>query len=531
MAEAPTARPEENGDTNALAKTYDPASVEQRIYEAWESEGRFHAEPDAPGQPFTIVIPPPNVTDRLHLGHALNNTLQDVLVRWRRMQGRKTLWLPGMDHAGIATQAVVERRMFEEEKKTRHDVGREELVRRIWAWRERSGDLILEQLRRIGCSCDWQRTRFTLDDTCARAVRAAFYKMFSDGLIYRGKRLVNWDTHLQTAVADDEVYHEKVKGHLWHVRYPVKGKRGRFVTVATTRPETMLGDTAVAVHPDDARYKDLVGQTVVLPLLEREIPVIADGKLVDPTFGSGCVKVTPAHDPNDYETGLRHGLEMINILTPDGHINENGGPYAGMDRYEAREKVVADLVAQGLLEKVEDYETDVGHSDRSKTPIEPYLSDQWFVRMADLAERAMEAVEPKDGSDPHVKFHPERYARGYLDWLGQKRDWCISRQLWWGHRIPIWSCPTCTQKDIEKAFGGRDGIAWRADETRGGFLVCAREEDLAADAIPGHRLERDPDVLDTWFSSALWPFSTLGWPEATADLKAFYPTDVLVTAR
>jgi len=526
MAEAPTARPEENGDTNALAKTYDPASVEQRIYEAWESEGRFHAEPDAPGQPFTIVIPPPNVTDRLHLGHALNNTLQDVLVRWRRMQGRKTLWLPGMDHAGIATQAVVERRMFEEEKKTRHDVGREELVRRIWAWRERSGDLILEQLRRIGCSCDWQRTRFTLDDTCARAVRAAFYKMFSDGLIYRGKRLVNWDTHLQTAVADDEVYHEKVKGHLWHVRYPVKGKRGRFVTVATTRPETMLGDTAVAVHPDDARYKDLVGQTVVLPLLEREIPVIADGKLVDPTFGSGCVKVTPAHDPNDYETGLRHGLEMINILTPDGHINENGGPYAGMDRYEAREKVVADLEAQGLLEKVEDYETDVGHSDRSKTPIEPYLSDQWFVRMADLAERAMEAVRAG-----RVRFHPERYARGYLDWLGQKRDWCISRQLWWGHRIPIWSCPTSTEADLEKAFGGRDGIAWRADETRGGFLLCARDEDLAADAIPGHRLEQDPDVLDTWFSSALWPFSTLGWPEPTADLRAFYPTDVLVTAR
>ncbi|MGB2755128.1 MAG: valine--tRNA ligase [Phycisphaerae bacterium] len=531
MAKARTNRPEEPAGPEPSAKVYDPASVEQRIYEAWESEGSFHAEPDAPGEPFTIVIPPPNVTDRLHLGHALNNTLQDILTRWRRMQGRKTLWLPGTDHAGIATQAVVERRMFEEEKKTRHDVGRQELVRRIWAWRERSGDLILEQLRRIGCSCDWQRTRFTLDDTCARAVRAAFFKMFADGLIYRGKRLVNWDTHLQTAVADDEVYHEKVKGHLWHVRYPVKGKRGRFVTVATTRPETMLGDTAVAVHPDDARYKDLVGRTVVLPLLAREIPVIADGKLVDPTFGSGCVKVTPAHDPNDYETGLRHGLEMINILTPDGHINSSGGPYAGMDRYEAREKVVADLEAQGLLEKVEPYETDIGHSDRSKTPIEPYLSDQWFLRMADLAEAAMEAVEPKDGSEPHVKFHPERYARGYLDWLGQKRDWCISRQLWWGHRIPIWSCPTCTQKDLEKAFGGRDGIAWRADETRGGFLLCAREEDLAADAIPGHRLEQDPDVLDTWFSSALWPFSTLGWPEATADLKTFYPTDVLVTAR
>jgi len=533
-------RPEENGGPNPSAKVYDPAAIEDRIYAAWERGGYFHPKADDPAKPrdpndphraFTIVIPPPNVTDRLHLGHALNNTLQDILVRWRRMQGRKTLWLPGTDHAGIATQAVVERRMFEEEKKTRHDVGREELVRRIWAWRERSGDLILEQLRRVGCSCDWQRTRFTLDDTCARAVRAVFFKMFADGLIYRGKRLVNWDTHLQTAVADDEVYHEKVKGHLWHVRYPVKGEQGRFVTVATTRPETMLGDTAVAVHPDDARHKDLVGRTVVLPLLGREIPIIADGKLVDPTFGSGCVKVTPAHDPNDYETGLRHNLEMINILTPDGHIHSSGGPYAGMDRYEAREKVVADLEAQGLLEKVEDYETDIGHSDRSKTPIEPYLSDQWFVRMADLAERAMQAVDPKDGSEPHVKFHPERYAQGYLDWLSQKRDWCISRQLWWGHRIPIWSCPTCTQKDLEKAFGGRDGFAWRKDEVRGGWLVCARDEDLAEDAIPGHLLAQDPDVLDTWFSSALWPFSTLGWPEETADLKAFYPTDVLVTAR
>ncbi len=355
--------------------------------------------------------------------------------------------------------------------------------------------------------------------------------MFSDGLIYRGKRLVNWDTHLQTAVADDEVYHETVQGHLWHVRYPVKGEKGRFVTVATTRPETMLGDTAVAIHPDDARYRDLVGRTVVLPLLERDLPVIADGKLVDPTFGSGCVKVTPAHDPNDYETGLRHGLEMINILTPDGHINENGGPYAGLDRYEARAKVVADLEARGLLEKVEPYATDIGHSDRSKTPIEPYLSDQWFVRMADLAQRAMEAVEPKDGSEPRVKFHPERYARGYLDWLSQKRDWCISRQLWWGHRIPIWSCPTASEADLKKAFGDREGFVWRKDETRGGWLLCAQDGDLAPDAVPGHALEQDPDVLDTWFSSALWPFSTLGWPQETADLAAFYPTDVLVTAR
>jgi len=559
---APASEPA--GAPQPLAKAYDPLSVEERIYAAWEQGGHFHAEADAPAGAFTIVIPPPNVTDRLHLGHALNNTLQDILVRWRRMQGRKTLWLPGTDHAGIATQAVVERRIREKEKKTRHDLGREEIVRRIWAWREECGDIILQQLRRIGCSCDWKRTRFTLDPICARAVRHAFYRMFSDGLIYRGKRLVNWDTHLQTAVADDEVYHETVKGHLWHIRYPVKGRPGRFMTVATTRPETMLGDTAVAVHPDDPRYKDLVGQTVVLPLLEREIPVIADGILVDPKFGSGCVKVTPAHDPNDYEVGLRHHLEMINILTLDGHINAAGGPYKGLSREKAREKVVEDLEARGLLEKVEPYETEIGHSDRSKTPIEPYLSEQWFVRMGDLAERAMEAVEPKDGSKPRVRFHPERYARTYLDWLSQKRDWCISRQLWWGHQIPIWSrdlelpadvkpepCPErgpdaqiCAA--IDRAVGGKR----LSDYLKGAGKYYLRVEphleqpgwirtyfctDEGSPEIE-KRLEaagwrRDPDVLDTWFSSALWPLSTLGWPEETADLKTFYPTDVLVTAR
>jgi valyl-tRNA synthetase len=517
----------------ALSTAYDPAAVELRLYGEWEQAGCFRPEAGAPGKPrlpagkpFTIVIPPPNVTDRLHLGHALNTTLQDILIRWRRMQGRETLWLPGTDHAGIATQAVVERRIFQKEKKTRHDLGRDEVVRRIWAWRKECGDIILQQLRRIGSSCDWTRTRFTLDETCARAVRHAFFRMFRDGLIYRGKRLVNWDTHLQTAVSDDEVYHEKVKGHLWHIRYPVKGQPGRFMVPATTRPETMLGDTAVAVHPDDPRYQDLVGRTVILPLLGREIPVIADGKLVDPKFGSGCVKVTPAHDPNDYEVGLRHNLEMINILTPDGHINASGGPYKGLGRFAARDKVVEDLQAQGLVEKIEPYETEIGHSDRSKTPIEPYLSDQWFVRMADLAEAAMQAVR-----DGRVTFHPDRYARTYLDWLSQKRDWCISRQLWWGHRIPIWHCATCTEADVRQAFAGRGDIAWTRDETRGGWLISARETDLPPGAIGGHTLEQDPDVLDTWFSSALWPFSTLGWPEPSADLKAFYPTDVLVTAR
>jgi valyl-tRNA synthetase len=531
-----------------LPKVYDPAAVEERLYAAWEKEGYFHVEPDAAGRPFAIVIPPPNVTDRLHLGHALNNTLQDILIRWRRMQGRKALWVPGTDHAGIATQAVVERRIFQNEHKNRHDLGRDELVRRIWAWREECGDIILRQLRRIGNSCDWQRTRFTLDPICARAVRHAFFKMFSDGLITRGKRLVNWDTHLQTAVADDEVYHETVKGHLWHIKYPVKGQPGRFMIVATTRPETMLGDTAVAVHPDDPRYQDLIGKTVVLPLVGREIKVLADGILVDPKFGSGCVKVTPAHDPNDYEVGLRHKLEMINILEPDGKINAAGGPYQGLDRFKAREKIVADLEAQGLLEKVEPYQTEVGHSDRSKTPIEPYLSEQWFVRMGDLpdgrkglAQTAMDAV-----SDGRVTFHPDRYARTYLDWLGVKRDWCISRQLWWGHQIPVWKAA------IEVTLAARlwdlgGGLAGVFPHEYHGVSVgvqCRTEETglrVYVAVPPGHedveaRLEadgfvRDPDVLDTWFSSALWPLSTLGWPEETPDLAAFYPTDVLITAR
>jgi len=524
-----------------LPKTYDPAAVEDRIYQAWDEGGHFEPRPDAPRKPFTIVIPPPNVTDRLHLGHALNNVLQDILIRWRRMQGRQTLWLPGTDHAGIATQAVVERRMFENEGKTRHDVGRDGLVERIWAWRKRSGDLILEQLKRIGSSCDWSRTRFTLDEMCARAVRTVFYRMFADGLIYRGLRLVNWDTHLQTAVADDEVYHETVQGHLWHIRYPVKGTAGEFVTVATTRPETMLGDTAIAVHPDDERYRRLIGKTVVLPLLGRELPVIADGLLVDPAFGSGCVKVTPAHDPNDYEVGLRHDLEMINILMPDGTINTSGGPYEGLDRFDARKKVVADLEAQGLLERVEPYQTEIGHSDRSKTPIEPYLSEQWFIGMAGLAEQAMEAVR-----DGRVRFHPDRYANTYLDWLGQKRDWCISRQLWWGHRIPIWRGPVDHDLlDADRAAGAADGALWQ--QTLDGVEVSVRlategDDLFAYVCVPdGHpeaerRLEaagfvQDTDVLDTWFSSALWPFSTLGWPDETGDVATFYPTEVLVTAR
>ncbi len=547
-----------------LPTVYDPRAVEPAIREAWLSGGYFHADPAQPGEAYAIVIPPPNVTGALHGGHALNNTLQDILIRWRRMQGFNTLWMPGTDHAGIATQAVVEKRVFETEKKSRHDLGRDELVRRIWDWKEQYGNRIIEQLKLMGCSCDWDRIRFTLDEVCARAVRHTFFRLFKDGLIVRGKRLVNWDTQLQTAVADDEVYHEAVKGHLWHIRYPLKTsarvmRDGRQVEithliVATTRPETMLGDTAVAVHPQDERWKPLIGQSVILPLLNREIPVVADPVLVSMEFGTGCVKVTPAHDPNDYQSALRNGLEMINILTPDGRINTNGGPYEGLGRYQARERVVADLEAQGLIERIEDHEADVGHSDRSKTPIEPYLSDQWFVRMGDLgdeaaqieglrgstglAQLAMDAVclEQHDTREERiacgkVHFFPARYAKTYLDWLGEKRDWCISRQLWWGHRIPIWYCSTCSEEELMQAFAGREDVFWRWDAEKEQWLVCADQDNLAPNAVPGHVLTQDPDVLDTWFSSALWPHSTLGWPEATPELSRYYPGSVLSTAR
>jgi valyl-tRNA synthetase len=510
--------------TMELPKHYDSREAQTRWLRFWNERGFFHVRPDANRDPFCIVIPPPNVTGALHLGHALNNTLQDVLVRWRRMQGYNTLWMPGTDHAGIATQAVVERRLREEEKKTRHDLGREELVKRIWQWKDQYEKRILGQLNELGCSCDWQRTRFTLDPGCARAVRTTFFRMFRDGLIYRGKRLVNWDTQLQTAVADDEIYHETIKGGFWTFRYPVKGSN-EFIRFSTTRPETMLGDTAVAVHPDDERYKHLIGKMVTIPLVNRDIPIIADGQLVDPTLGTGAVKVTPAHDPNDYACGLRHSLPMINILNPDGTINENGGPYAGLDRLKARERVTEDMEKLGLFDGREDRDIDLAHSDRSKSPIEPYLSDQWFVKMTDLAQTAMDAV-----TDGRVKFFPERYARTYLDWLGEKRDWCISRQLWWGHRIPIWYA-NCPEADLKRAFAGRDDVTWRLDEDNGRWLVCALD-DLPSDILgPKYALEQDLDVLDTWFSSALWPHSTLGWPERTPELAYWYPTNVLVTSR
>jgi valyl-tRNA synthetase len=555
-----------------LPKQYDPREAQQQWLALWDERGYFHSRPDENRQPYCIVIPPPNVTGALHMGHALNNTLQDVLIRWRRMQGYNALWMPGTDHAGIATQAVVEKRVREEEDKSRRDLGREELVKRIWQWKDQYETRILNQLKQLGASCDWARTRFTLDPVCARAVRQTFFAMFKDGYIYRGKRLVNWDAQLQTSVADDETYTEDVKGGFWTFKYPVKGT-DEFIRFSTTRPETMLGDTAVAVHPNDERYKRLIGKTVTIPLVGRDIPIIADGLLVDPALGTGCVKVTPAHDPNDYACYQRHPeIGIINILNPDGTINENGGKYAGLERSKAREAVTEDMEALGFFEGREDREIPLKFSDRSKTPIEPYLSDQWFVRMSDrddgkpgFAQMAMDAV-----TAGKVKFFPERYAKAYLDWLGEKRDWCISRQLWWGHRIPIWYA-RCSEDALRKAFAGHSDVVWRRDDANDQWLICAVDD--APMQAPGVRskitdaqatldfraindapmqaaevrslgLTQDPDVLDTWFSSALWPHSTLGWPGPAlpdqppgpqnpdwAQMRYYYPTSVLVTNR
>src|SRR5437764_9118370 len=480
-----------------LRKAYDPQEAQPRWLAFWEEHGYFHSRPDG-REPYTIVIPPPNVTGALHMGHALNNTLQDVLIRWRRAQGRNAEWMPGTDHAGIATQAVVEKQVYALEKKTRHDLGREELVRRIWQWKDVYEKRILGQLRQLGASCDWPRTRFTFDEGCSRAVRVTFFNWFRDGYIFRGKRLVNWDAQLQTSVADDETYVENIKGGFWTFRYPIRGTN-EFIRFSTTRPETMLGDTAVAVHPDDPRFQHLIGKMVAIPLVNREIPIIADGMLVDPKLGTGAVKVTPAHDPNDYACGLRHHLPMINILNPDGTINSNGGPYAGLDRYKARERVTEDMEKLGLFDGREDRDIEMAHSDRSKTPIEPYLSDQWFVRMAELAQTAMDAV-----NDGRVQFTPARYAKTYLDWLGEKRDWCISRQLWWGHRIPIWYA-RCPEAQLHKAFAGRTDVTWRLDVENGHWLICALEDLPAVVIGPNYPPTHDPDVRDTWFRSALWP--------------------------
>ncbi|MFN0056188.1 MAG: valine--tRNA ligase [Planctomycetales bacterium] len=548
-----------------IAKQYDPKDVQPRWIEFWNERGYFNADPHPTKKPHTIVIPLPNVTGALHMGHALNGTLQDLITRWRRMQGFEALWMPGTDHAGIATQAVVERRMLEEEGKTRHDIGRDALVQRIWRWKDEYEARILSQLKQLGASCDWRRTRFTLDEVCSRAVRHTFFKLFQDGLIYRGKRLVNWDTFLQTAVADDEVFHETVKGHFWTFTYPIVGSN-ETIAFSTTRPETMLGDTAVAVHPQDDRYRHLIGKLVRIPLDGREIPIIADPLLVDRELGTGCVKVTPAHDPNDYACGQRNKLPMINILNPDGTLNENAGRWSGVDRYEARAQVVAEMERLGHLVKVEDRDIEVAHSDRSKTPVEPYLSDQWFVKMDTLGENAMEAVR-----SGRVKFYPPRYTKTYLDWLGEKRDWCISRQLWWGHRIPVWTLPAgpsggqggsadLRQRVLElrdqhpaqlavQQLGARGTPATGTDDGDAPFLVAlGPDSDQLQRQLEDWGLVQDPDVLDTWFSSALWPHETLGWPDLDHNppldgqpdpsvaghntvLPYFYPGSVLITSR
>ncbi|MBX9623156.1 MAG: valine--tRNA ligase [Gemmataceae bacterium] len=525
-----------------LPKAYDPKAAQERWLAFWDEKGFFHSEPDPARKPFTIVIPPPNVTGALHMGHALNNTLQDVLIRWRRMQGYNALWMPGTDHAGIATQSVVEKRVLAEEKKTRRDLGRDELVKRIWEWKDKYEARILGQLKQLGASCDWQRTRFTLDPQCARAVRETFFRMFRDGYITRGKRLVNWDASLQTSVADDETYTEDTKGGFWTFKYPVDGTPDTFIRFSTTRPETMLGDTAVCVHPNDERYKHLIGKTVTIPLNGRSIPIIADGLLADPELGTGCVKVTPAHDPNDYACYQRHPeIGIINILNPDGTINGEGGEFAGLDRYKAREAIAKKMDELGFFEGKEDRVVPLKYSDRSKTPIEPYLSDQWFVKMADrddgkpgLAQTAMDAV-----TSGRVAFAPERYAKTYLDWLGEKRDWCISRQLWWGHRIPVWSRVFPRDDDYHAMLQSQHELWSKNPNLALGYQsepfvihIAIREPnpDLEAE-LAALGFAQSEDVLDTWFSSALWPHSTLGWPEETPELKYYYPTSVLCTSR
>ncbi|MCH6572757.1 MAG: valine--tRNA ligase, partial [Proteobacteria bacterium] len=481
-----------------MDKTYSPGEIEQRIYRRWEENGYF--EPTGQGQPYCIMIPPPNVTGTLHMGHAFQVTIMDALTRYHRMLGQNTLWQPGTDHAGIATQMVVER-LLGDEGLHRRELGRDEFVNRVWQWKERSGDTISGQLRRMGSSVDWSRERFTMDEGLSAAVLTVFERLYDEGLIYRGKRLVNWDPVLHTALSDLEVISQEEDGHLWHMRYPLADGDGH-LTVATTRPETMLGDTAVAVHPEDKRYASLIGRKVRLPLCDRLIPVIADD-YVDPEFGSGCVKITPAHDFNDYAIGQRHNLDIINVLGDDASMNENcPQAYRGLDRFVAREKVVADLEALGLIDRVESHRLMIPRGDRSHAIVEPYLTDQWYVKIAPLAEPAIAAVENGD-----IRFVPANWSKTYFEWMRNIQDWCISRQLWWGHRIPAW-------------YDEQGNIYVAADET-----AVRRKYGLPADLA----LRQDEDVLDTWFSSALWPFSTLGWPEKTDALDTFYPTSVLVT--
>ncbi|ABB15424.1 valine--tRNA ligase [Carboxydothermus hydrogenoformans] len=484
--------------TVTLPSVYSPQEVERKWYKYWEENGFFHTEPDE-REPFCIVMPPPNVTGQLHMGHALDNTMQDILARYKRMQGFNTLWLPGTDHAGIATQAKVEEEL-RKEGLTKDDLGREKFLERVWAWKENYGNRITEQLRTLGASCDWKRERFTLDEGCSEAVKEVFLRLYEKGLIYRDYYITNWCPHCKTTISDIEVEHLEREGKLYYINYPLEDGSG-YLTVATTRPETMLGDTAVAVHPEDERYRELIGKNVILPLVNRPIPVIAD-EYVDKEFGTGAVKITPAHDPNDFEVGLRHKLPQVVVLDDDAVMNENAGKYRGLDRYEARKKIVEDLKDLGLLVKEEEITHSVGHCYRCDTVIEPRLSKQWFVKMKPLAEPAIEAA-----LTGKVKFVPERFTKIYLNWLYNIRDWCISRQLWWGHRIPVWYCDEC------------------------GEVIPSREEVKSCPKCQSTKVHQDPDVLDTWFSSALWPFSTLGWPQNTEELKYYYPTSVLVTGR
>ncbi|KTE92184.1 valine--tRNA ligase [Desulfitobacterium hafniense] len=482
-----------------MEKVYDPSQVEGKWYPYWEEKGYFHADVDDAKKPFSIVMPPPNVTGALHLGHAIDSTIQDILTRFKRMQGYNTLWLPGTDHAGIATQAKVEEQLAKEGT-NRHALGREKFLDRVWDWKKEYGGRITQQLRRLGASCDWSRERFTMDEGCSEAVREVFVDLYHKGLIYRGNYIVNWCPHCHTTISDIEVEHVDREGHLWHLRYPVKDS-DEVLIVATTRPETMLGDTAVAVHPEDERYRHLLGKTIILPLTNREIPIIADD-YVDREFGTGAVKITPAHDPNDFEMGLRHQLPSITVMDREAKMNEQAGKYQGMERYAARKEIVKDLEAQGLLVKVDNHQHAVGECYRCSTVVEPMVSKQWFVKMEPLAKPAMEVV--REGI---MEFVPERFAKIYLGWLENIRDWCISRQLWWGHRIPVWYCEDC------------------------GAEICAKEDPETCPQCGSKHIVQDPDVLDTWFSSGLWPFSTMGWPEKTPELKQFYPTSVLVTGR
>ncbi len=485
-----------------LAKTYDPHGLEDKIYQRWMERKYFHAEVDRSKKPFTIVIPPPNITGQLHMGHALDNTMQDILIRFRRMQGYNTLWQPGTDHASIATEVKIIEKL-KEEGIDKHDLGREKFLERAWDWKKEYGGRIISQLKKLGSSCDWDRERFTMDEGCNKAVTEVFCKMHEKGYIYKGARMINWCPVCNTSISDAEVEYEEQAGHLWHIKYPVLKEdgteSGEYLTFATTRPETMLGDTAVAIHPEDKRYAHLRGKKLMLPLMNREIPVVED-TYVDMEFGTGVVKITPAHDPNDFEVGKRHNLPIVNIMNDNATINENGGKYAGMDRYEARKAIVAELDAMGLLVKVEDYSHNVGTHDRCKTTIEPLVKQQWFVRMSELIQPAVEAV--KNGA---IKLIPERMEKTYYNWTDNIKDWCISRQLWWGHRIPAYYCDAC------------------------GEIVVAKEMPEVCPKCGGKHFTQDPDTLDTWFSSALWPFSTLGWPDKTEALDYFYPTDVLVT--